>query len=353
MAFEASKLLFIYALTPLHPGTGRVGAPSPVDLPVQRDEFEFPTIWSSSLKGVLRSTFELKARGAQDAVDRVAEEAFVRAVFGPKPASPEVSEYSSSLSLLDARLLFIPARSLRGIWAYLTSPHLLAYYRTYLEVAAAYSPQLGEGLKRLNELIDKVKEKFQKRGSEADHLALVSDEECVLKRDGGLSIVLNEEEFSAELFNDLNKLWEVLPGDVEKKSIAVVSDNAVKGLVKKSLVVQPRIRLGYETKTVAPGGLWDEEYLPQRTLLVTVAFARKPRQSLESLVNRIAQGQVGEQSGVKVEEIAKKALDKLSPLTAEGALKRLAEQRFAVLGGKETIGKGIAKLLWLPAEGRR
>jgi CRISPR/Cas system CMR subunit Cmr4 (Cas7 group RAMP superfamily) len=41
------------------------------------------------------------------------EETFVRAVFGPEPASPEVSEYSSSLSLLDARLLIIPARSIK------------------------------------------------------------------------------------------------------------------------------------------------------------------------------------------------------------------------------------------------
>ena len=55
---SAAKLMFIYALTPLHPGAGKAAAGgSPVELPVQRDEFGFPTIWSSSLKGVLRSSF--------------------------------------------------------------------------------------------------------------------------------------------------------------------------------------------------------------------------------------------------------------------------------------------------------
>ena len=91
----AAKLMFTYALTPLHPGAGRAVGGGPADLPVQRDEFGLPTIWSSSLKGFLRSSFELKARGAQRDEERVANETFVRAVFGPEPASPEVSEYSS------------------------------------------------------------------------------------------------------------------------------------------------------------------------------------------------------------------------------------------------------------------
>jgi CRISPR-associated protein Cmr4 len=355
MSLEASKLMFIYALSPLHPGAGRVSAPSPVDLPVQRDEFGFPTIWSSSLKGVLRSSFQLKARSAQDNVDRAAGEAFVRAVFGPEPASPEVSEYASSISLLDARLLLVPARSLKGIWVYLTSPHLLAYYRTYLEAAVMYSPRLDGHLKKLTDLIRSVEQKLHDKGPDADRLALVSDEDCVIKSGEKLSAVLNEEVFSAEVFKDLAELWKVLPDGIERKSIAAVSDNAARSLVRKSLVVQPRVRLDYEKKTVARGGLWDEEYLPQRTLLVTAAFARAPRQNLENLAKRAAESYLksrqpsAEQSSVKDEELTNltnSVIRKIGSLTADKVLERLSEQKFVVLGGKETIGKGIAKLLW-------
>ncbi|MFP3157935.1 MAG: RAMP superfamily CRISPR-associated protein, partial [Caldivirga sp.] len=54
MSQRDAKLILLESLTPLHPGSGRGSAY--VDLPVQRDEFDFPTIWSSSLKGALRST---------------------------------------------------------------------------------------------------------------------------------------------------------------------------------------------------------------------------------------------------------------------------------------------------------
>ncbi|MCR6692233.1 MAG: type III-B CRISPR module RAMP protein Cmr4 [archaeon YNP-LCB-003-016] len=344
---ETSKLLFIYALTPLHPGAGRISVPSPVDLPIQRDEFGFPTIWSSSLKGVLRSSFQLKASSVQDDVNRVVEETFVRAVFGPEPASPEVSEYSSSFSLLDARLLIIPARSLKGIWIYLTSPHLLTYYKTYLEIAAIYSPQLKGQLERLDSLIKNVEQKFHNKGLNADRFAFVSDEECILKGEKGSLVILNEEEFYAEVFKDLTDIWGMLPEDIERRSIAIVSDNSAKNLVKKSLIIQPRIRLNYESKTVERGGLWDEEYLPQRTLLVTLAYAKTPKQSINNIAKKVAQKVLGEQYGeTKLEEIIKVATEKIGTLTADKTLQKLSEQKFAILGGKETIGKGIVKLIW-------
>jgi len=69
MSQRDAKLILLESLTPLHPGSGRGSAY--VDLPVQRDEFDFPTIWSSSLKGALRSTLTLSCNGINDAVERV------------------------------------------------------------------------------------------------------------------------------------------------------------------------------------------------------------------------------------------------------------------------------------------
>jgi len=50
-------MLYIKALTPIHVGVGR-GEATHVDLPLQRDEFGFPTIWASSLKGAIKSNLK-------------------------------------------------------------------------------------------------------------------------------------------------------------------------------------------------------------------------------------------------------------------------------------------------------
>jgi CRISPR-associated protein Cmr4 len=343
---SAAKLLFIHALTPLHPGAGRFGATEVVDLPVQRDEFGFPTIWSSSLKGVLRSSFELRARSQTDEAKQVADETFVRAVFGPEPASLEVSEYSSAISVLDARLLMIPARSLKGVWCYLTSPHLLNYYRVYLEIASNYVSQLENVLKELNKLIESSGAAFKSKKADADRVVLVSDEQCVIKSDQRSVVVLNEEEFTAEEKSELAGIWKLLPAGTEQRSIAVVTDNAAETLLRKSLVVQPRVRLDYERKTVSRGGLWDEEYLPQRTLMVSLIVARQPRQSLSKIAERIAKNL--RESENEAKELVDKALKSSSDLDATAILSKLSELKSAMLGGKETVGKGVAKLLWYP-----
>jgi CRISPR-associated protein Cmr4 len=343
---SAATLLFVYALTPLHPGAGRAVAGGPVDLPVQRDEFGFPVIWSSSLKGVLRSNFSLKARNAPSEEERVAQETFVRAAFGPEPASPEVSEYSSAVSVLDARLLMMPARSLKGVWCYLTSPHLLNYYRVYLEIASNYVSQLENNLKEFYKLLESIEAAFKSKKADADRVALVSDEQCVIKSDQRSVVVLNEEEFTAEVKSELAGIWKLLPEGTEQRSIAVVTDNAAETLLRKSLVVQPRVRLDYERKTVSQGGLWDEEYLPQRTLMVSLIVARQPRQSLGKIAERVAKNL--KESENEAKELADRALKLLSDLDATGILRKLSELKSAVLGGKETVGKGVAKLLWYP-----
>jgi CRISPR/Cas system CMR subunit Cmr4 (Cas7 group RAMP superfamily) len=56
-------------------------------------------------------------------------------VFGREPGGQP--ESISGITLLDARLLAIPARSLRGVWIYLTSPHLLRLFRVYLDSVGA------------------------------------------------------------------------------------------------------------------------------------------------------------------------------------------------------------------------
>jgi CRISPR-associated protein Cmr4 len=105
-------LLFMHALTSLHPGSGT--ALGVVDLPVQRERHtNWPTVAGTSLKGVLRS--EAKNRG----MDHDAH----RAVFGPD--TENAADHAGAIAFTDARLLAFPVRSLKGVFAWVTCPEAL------------------------------------------------------------------------------------------------------------------------------------------------------------------------------------------------------------------------------------
>ena len=332
----SARLILLEALTPLHPGSGRGSAY--VDLPVQRDEFGFPTIWSSSLKGALRSTFTLSCNGNNDAVERVKCRRKVYLVFGPE--TDEASDYASAVSILDARLVLIPARSLKGVWTYVTSPHLLNYLLTYMEV-------VNHGKRNdLAKLVEQVK------GVVKDGTVIISKPDLLVS---GNSIVINELELGATQDATLNQLINLLPGIIRdiasERGLTVVSDSNVQEVVRRSLIVQPRIRLDYATKTVSGSALWEEEYVPQFTVFTTVMRcsgikARGDDESLNKWVNRDGGG-LSEDDRKKLVDEYKSLVDRLKDANnvcaeALGGSKRLVSLFF---GGKETIGKGLAKII--------
>ncbi|AET32319.1 type III-B CRISPR module RAMP protein Cmr4 [Pyrobaculum ferrireducens] len=284
--------LFVYALSPLHVGVGRAEG-AHVDLPVQRDEFELPVIWASSLKGALKSHAYKRGAGND-----------VRLVFGREPG--ERPDSISGVTLLDARLLLMPARSLRGVWIYVTTPHLLRLFTTYAEV---YKGGEREGFK------DAVENAQKLINNSIKNKALVSSKDYV---DNG-KIFLNEVEVEAsvdpvvEAFaNALRNLGIQLP----KFDIAVVGDDLSREVIDRSLLVQYRVRLNRETKTVAEGGLWSEEYVPQFTLFHSAVVCR---------------------------DVGDRTADKVCAL-----FNNLLGGNPAVLwvGGKETIGKGLVRI-WI------
>ena len=283
-------LLLIRALTPLHVGSGR-GASTYVDVPVQRDEFGFPTIWSSSLKGALKAGY--KDKGCE-----------WRALFGFEPEEqPFVSEYSSALSFTDARLVLVPARVLNGVWFYLTSPHMLTYLNLYSEVAGLGKvevPAIGNGT------------------------ALISKQELV-SSDG--SVLVNE--MSVKVRYDPNLVERIfghlLPSEilnnVKAKGLIVVSDDVSKLLVNRSMLIQYRVRLDRNTKTVAERSLWSEEYLPSESLLASLIVFRE--------VKKIRCQE--KELSLQVDEVKNKVINNYNG-------------KAIFIGGKETIGRGLAKL---------
>ncbi len=286
-------ILFLRALTPLHVGAGR-GASVHVELPVQRDEFGFPTIWASSLKGALRANFDKGSKCDKNTI------------FGPEPASPEVSEYSSAASFTDARLILIPGRLLKGVWAYITSPHMLEQFRTLLEVRGERIdvPSVGDGE------------------------ALVSKPELILTgSDGRRYIVVNEARLEArEDKGVVESLSKVLPDKiasmVKGKGVIVVPDAVARDIVNRSMVIQYRVRLDPSTKTVVRGALWSEEYMPSNTVMASLVVCREPRR-------RRSEG-----------EACASAMDVCSDLVSYFTNTR----NTIYVGGKETIGKGLVEL---------
>jgi CRISPR-associated protein Cmr4 len=340
---RVGRVILLEALTPLHPGASR-GA-GHVDLPVQRDEFGFPAVWATSLKGALKSTLLLSCEAISNSIERAVCRRKVLLIFGPE--TDEAHEYASAVSFLDGRLAAVPARSLRGVWTYVTSPHLLRYLLRYLK--AAEHPAAGE----LGKLLEEVKQ------AAAVGEAVASTDRVLV---GGRA-VLNEIAFSARTHDAAARLAGLFPGEVgrliREQGLVVVSDDLIGETVRRSLLVQTRIRLDYRTKTVESRGLWDEEYVPQFTFFVTVLFctgvkAAKDRAKTfakNDIKKLNLQGASEEDLAKKEEDLAKKYEDVMSALESpEGVCEEVFKTgdgrriRSLVFGGKETVGKGLASM---------
>ena len=288
-----ARLLFVHALTPLHPGTGQgVGV---IDLPVAREKATgLPYLPGSSLKGTLRDAY----RGPRRAD-----------IFGPDPAN--APEHAGSAQFSDQRLLLLPVRSLRGTFAWATSPYVLRRFsRDARETPMSGTPEhvpipeltacaIAEGSRLVVPALTKVV---------LEDLDLAP---CTDPAVGAWAAWLG-----ARLFPD---------GEVEAAAwramlaerLCVVSDDVLNFLLTTALEVTARVRLEDSAKTVAQGGLWYEEALPAETVLAGLAVVTP----VEAVWRRQA-------------------------LDAETVFAELASVAAAPLqfGGKATVGRGICRV---------
>ncbi|GAY26355.1 type III-B CRISPR module RAMP protein Cmr4 [Desulfurococcaceae archaeon AG1] len=291
--YEISEIALIRAVTNLHPGVGRSG--ETVDLPVQRDGLGFPIIYSSSLKGALKSVFWNLPN-----VDKNE----VRDLFGPDPDDGE--KFTSAVALLDALVIVFPVRSLEGVYAFATSPLLLKRFRDYLELTGSDY----ECVRNLSNLsINKGTCQTSKQA--VDLLGV--------KALGG-RIIINEEidvSCNTDLSNDIEALEKLL--NIEKGRLLILSDDEALDALNRSLVRVTRIAVDREKKTVKERALWTEEYIPSSTVFTTVFLYSYARRSGSSL---------GSPDNVK---------NKFHELLGK-------TKNYLIIGGNETIGRGIVKL---------
>jgi len=365
-----ADIVLIRTLTNVHVGVGSSGGI--VDLPVQRDELGFPCIYSSSIKGALKTSL-LQAFIGKHKNYAVARNA-VSALLGPDPEEGE--SFESSVAVLDAYLLAAPVRSLRGVYAYVTSPILL---RKFLERADLCS-KLG---RRVNEQdgnnftsvrLLKAVEKLAKRAENisrdeaicvGDCKRVVMDQPEALRGKVLLSeeFLLNIDSKAESMGQEVNLLYllEVFRLD---RPLLVLNDDTAREVINRSLVRLARIRLRREKKTVEAGP-WTEEYVPVNTVFHTVFFYKRPPLTA-SFIGKI----LGKESNEVDDEAYLEALERLGILrkgdleelgkmlgTPEGVatlVEKVKEsfwdvidsalKNFIIMGGKETIGKGIVEL---------
>ncbi len=296
------NLFFIKAVTHLHVSSG-TSVEEEVDLPFQRDELNYPTIFASSLKGAIKSFLLKEYSNAREIIYKVL-------------GSDENPDEASLGSFLDAVLFAIPARSigvsgLDEAWVYVTTYELLRKVKSLLESMNTLSAT------QFTSLLDAINN-------------ILQESKNLIISDNAASVILNED-FYVELSNIQNEYIQSLLGDmlIENstynqsnqnsqsqgnhlvKPLIVLKDSIGREVINRSLIRVRRIKIKRSSKTVEEGGLWSEEYVPVNSLFFSSFLARGSKD------------------------------------TAYFADCILRKTRYLILGGKETIGKGIVELRWL------
>jgi CRISPR-associated protein Cmr4 len=239
-----TRIYFVHALSPLHAGTGQ--GSGVIDLPIAREKATgLPYLPGSSVKGVLR--------------DRSAKtDPLTKALFGPDTAN--ASDHAGSLKLADARLLLLPVRSLRGTFAWVTSPYILRRFARDARDAGR------NGLPEVPEVND------EECDVRAESVLRLQQPNMVILEDLDLAPQHQQAESWAgwlkdELFPTNDTTWpELLP-----PRFCIVSDNVMTFLLSTAIEVIARNRLDDQTKTVVKGQLWYEEALPAESILYGLA----------------------------------------------------------------------------------
>ncbi len=315
--YKLAKPLFIHCQSPMHVGSGSdLGL---VDLPIQRESHTgFPKIEASSLKGAIREHFESKANKKEDWVD-------IQLAFGydddslSKEVKDEFStqkdrDFSGALAFSDARLLFFPVKSFKGIFAYVTCPQVLTRFKNDLAICG----EQDAALKTLKDAINLVS--IESTVADDGYL-------CIRKAEDKLQIIL--EEYAFEITKSKNTLSlagaiaEYLEIDL-KERVVILADNVFADFVKLFTEVITRNKIDNAKGTVAKGALFTEEYLPAESILYSLVFANSIFTAKEDRKGSFKKDAEGSEE------------QKVQNYFAANA-----DNSFMQIGGNSTLGKGI------------
>jgi len=306
--FEKALVMYIYAETPIHPGSGI--ALGIVDLPIQRERHtEFPMIQGSSIKGVLRNFFvDLKV---EEKV-KINGKNLVDIIFGEENSI-------GGISVTDAKILAFPVRTLKGVFGWITCPLVLDRYKRDLNLAG----------KECKWEIPKL---------DGNNKAIVCDSNASKKyvyiEDLQLECTYNEniKDIAETISNALpdDDVYKEIKKKL-KKDLIIVSDEIFRDLVTLTTEVVTRIKIDPENGTVQKGALWTEEYLPTDTIMYSLILIPSRLSNLKI--------EIQDEELKRIIESKEETSDKIVEI-----LKNFLNKQVLQIGGDETIGKGFVRI---------
>jgi CRISPR-associated protein Cmr4 len=280
-----THLYFLHALSPLHAGTGQ--GTGVIDLPIAREKATgIPYLAGSSVKGVLRdkSMPWLDKDDTKNSEEDKKKRAITFALFGPP--TDRADDHAGSLQVSDARLLLFPVRSLRGTFAWITSPYILSRFIRDVQ-----------GIEKTDiPVLPTFTDKHRQSIWIANTSLLVKENTVVLE-----DLDLKKHDDSNQKFYEWLKKTLFSDRSAEQalfeQHFAIVHDDVMNFLLRNATEIVARIRLDNDTKTVVQGALWYEESLPAESLLYGVMTLNPTKKALElkdvdwtTSVNALAQG---------------------------------------------------------------
>ncbi|MDR2080641.1 MAG: type III-B CRISPR module RAMP protein Cmr4 [Campylobacteraceae bacterium] len=246
MSYNIS-ILVMYALTPCHAGSG--SALGVVDLPIQRERHtNYPTIYSSSMKGAFRANFE-RSKG----------EELTKSIFGESNSN---DSYAGAVSISDAKILAFPMRSSVAPFVWITCPTVLDRLNRDLRLAGK----------------EKIEYKEQSKDNNEEAIALKGDlQGDILIEDYQVS-VKETCEIKSELFAQTTRLL-------------LVSDKVFDYGVSNCTQINAQIAIKQESGSTEVGTLRYQEELPSDTLMYcTIAYKdSKNKEQIQEAVSKYIQ----------------------------------------------------------------
>ncbi len=261
------QLLSIYTRTPLHVGAGSsVGA---IDQPIQRERATgFPVIPGSSLKGALADHYSEDVEGGKRKLGST-----LHHLFGSD--TDEASR--GSLSISEAKLLLFPVRSLKGCFAWATSPLALnRFLREYGESPLKIQiedPQIAYVGTKLQYENNIVLEDYVLVAKENTNIDQVIDRVKPLIPDEG---------------------WR----DELKEHLVIISDGMLSYFCRNACDVAQHVKIDDQTGTAIGGALFNQENVPSESLFYSVVHCLKSSDTehfnkFQAKINEIETLQVG------------------------------------------------------------
>ncbi len=267
--FEQQAAVFLYAVSPVHPGAGT--ATGLIDNPIQRERHtHHPSFAGSGIKGAVRHAFEQLCQGTKQ--DRPLNE-LINLLFGPESGSSEL--HAGAVSFGDAQLVAFPVRSLRGGYVHASCPQALARAQRLLKLIGHDCgwavPTVDDGQCRV--VNDKLLSRDNMLHLEAFEYAATVDDATRAIASALAELALPEDSeyafFRRKLTDDL----------------VILSDTDFGYFAENATLVEPHVRINEATGTVDGSGLFYTENLPPESLLIAPLLASRTRSGKEEKID--------------------------------------------------------------------